>query len=379
MAKLAPCLVTLRSQINEKWPNRSKVSDGWIGDAAHAKSKSDHNPGPDGVVEALDITHDPVHGLDASKLAEEVRHDPRCEYVISNGRIAFGTKPWKKYTGVNPHNKHCHISCMPDAKRYNQAQPWAIAGVIKTPKEVPVVTPVVTKPPVLRKGSKGAAVRELQALLKTAIDGDFGKKTVAAVMAFQKSNKLKADGVVGQTTWAALEKDRTPTLDPVMTAPLGLLSAAPVVYDPMTAVKFYQEHGWDAMKACVLVANLCWESGGNGRKPMTILFNAHGDKDKGGVYRSHGAGQWNEMPNVMRFQDLCKFAEKRGTLWSDPETQLLFLVHELKTSEKKAGAALKAATTIEAAMKAAILIWRPSIPHADRRLAIAKRLFDAIK
>jgi hypothetical protein len=371
MAKLAPCLATLRDQINTKWPNRSKVSDGWIGDKAHSHRKSDHNPGPDGVVEALDITHDPVHGLDASKLAEEVRHDPRCEYVISNGRIAFGSKPWKKYTGVNPHNKHCHISSMPDAKRYNQTQPWAIGGVVKTAKEVPVATPVMTKPPLLKKGSKGNSVVQLQKLLNIKQDGDFGPKSVAAVIAFQKAHKLKADGIVGPSTWAALEKGKKQEPDPII--------VAPPVYDPMTAVKFYQEHGWDAMKACVLVANLCWESGGNSRKPMTIVFDAHGDKDRTGVFRSHGAGQWNEMPNVMRFQDLCKFAEKRGTAWIDPETQLLFLVHELNTTEKKAGAGLKAATTIEEAMTAAILVWRPSVPHADRRLAIARRLFDALK
>ena len=37
------------------------------------------------------------------------------------------------------------------------------------------------------------------------IDGRLGKKTRSAVKAFQKKNKLTADGVVGEKTWAALK------------------------------------------------------------------------------------------------------------------------------------------------------------------------------
>jgi hypothetical protein len=61
----------------------------------------------------------------------------------------------------------------------------------------------------LRMGSKGAAVRELQAVLLRAgytvkVDGDFGPSTKKAVIAFQKAHRIEADGVVGPQTQKAL-------------------------------------------------------------------------------------------------------------------------------------------------------------------------------
>ena len=48
----------LREQVNARWPDRDKRSDGTIGDTAHAARKSDHNPDADGWVKALDIDAD---------------------------------------------------------------------------------------------------------------------------------------------------------------------------------------------------------------------------------------------------------------------------------------------------------------------------------
>lgn len=57
----------------------------------------------------------------------------------------------------------------------------------------------------LRMGSKGAKVRELQTLLLRAgyqltVDGDFGPATKRALIAFQKLRKITADGVYGPET-----------------------------------------------------------------------------------------------------------------------------------------------------------------------------------
>ena len=71
------------------------------------------------------------------------------------------------------------------------------------------VTPVTTQP-MIRTGSRGDAVRKLQELLNAkgytcgSVDGIFGSKTYAAVLAFQKANGLAADGIVGPLTWGKL-------------------------------------------------------------------------------------------------------------------------------------------------------------------------------
>lgn len=71
-------------------------------------------------------------------------------------------------------------------------------------------TPHPVHCPVLRQGSTGPAVVHLQTLQRAAgfnpgaIDGIFGQKTEAAVLAFQKNRNLVQDGIVGRMTWTAL-------------------------------------------------------------------------------------------------------------------------------------------------------------------------------
>jgi hypothetical protein len=55
MAKLVKAGVTLRDQVDAKFINRDKSSDGWIGNSEHAARASFHNPDKRGWVFALDI------------------------------------------------------------------------------------------------------------------------------------------------------------------------------------------------------------------------------------------------------------------------------------------------------------------------------------
>lgn len=64
----------------------------------------------------------------------------------------------------------------------------------------------------LKLGSKGEDVKKLQSYLNLCVDGIFGNMTEESVKQFQKENMLTPDGVVGPTTWQALEKTHSNTL-----------------------------------------------------------------------------------------------------------------------------------------------------------------------
>jgi hypothetical protein len=120
----AASLLTLRDQVDKLYPGRNRASDGLIGDAAHQAVQSDHNPNAQGIVTAIDITHDPDHGLDIQKLATALVNslDPRIKYIIANRQIWERGTGWHRYDGDNPHNKHLHLSVqgnVDDSKLWN--------------------------------------------------------------------------------------------------------------------------------------------------------------------------------------------------------------------------------------------------------------------
>jgi len=91
--------------------------------------------------------------------------------------------------------------------------------------------------PVLKRGSSGPDVLTLQSTLKqlgfdpNGVDGMFGPGTEAAVIAFQKSKGLTADGIVGPKTKAALQANAVVAGAPVS----GAISSASVVTGATTA------------------------------------------------------------------------------------------------------------------------------------------------
>lgn len=230
-------LKVLLAQINELAPKRSKVADGWIGDVKHMARHSDHNPEPDGTVDARDFTNDPSGGCDSRKLAQAIldSKDPRLSYVISNGEIASGRKgpkawQWRKYTGANGHFHHCHVSVLDEGQ--DDKTPWKIESAFKKP--------ATAKPPVLTSkqvnsvmhlGSKGDFVKQLQKDLTTLgydfvdDDGVFGAETEIAVRQFQKDAKLKkVDGWAGPETVSRIAQE------------LEKRKTAPAVYAAKTLV-----------------------------------------------------------------------------------------------------------------------------------------------
>lgn len=110
MAVLAPSLRNLFNELDVRWPQRDRRTDGWIGDAAHQARQSDHNPDSRGIVHAIDIDKD---GLDPNIVISAAARDDRpTSYVIYNRWIYRRSSNWdpRPYTGTNPHTDHLHVS-----------------------------------------------------------------------------------------------------------------------------------------------------------------------------------------------------------------------------------------------------------------------------
>ena len=242
-ARSVGSLLKLLEQINALAPKRSKASDGWIGDARHAKNHSDHNAEPDGTVDARDFTNDPSGGMDSQKLCDALvaSRDPRISYLICNGKIISGRKgpkPWvaRKYSGSNGHYHHIHVSVLDEGQDDKTA--WKIDSAFKKPTtevkkpDVPKLTNKQVNS-VMHLGSKGEFVEKLQRDLNLlgygplTPDGVFGTDTEDEVKRFQKDAKLdKVDGWAGPATVSAVAKE----LEKRKTAP-KLAAAATVVND----------------------------------------------------------------------------------------------------------------------------------------------------
>jgi len=207
--RVAKSLDVLLAQINAYAPNRSKVSDGSIGDAAHASRSSDHNPwyGP-GIVTARDYTHDPVHGMNCQFLADQLTTsgDKRIKYVIWNHRI--WEHGWTAYNGANPHDHHLHLSVVA-SPACDDTSLWRLpmfgGASSAPPPKPPIVVPV---------GSVNVDIAALQAFgnkafpayCRLVVDGVNGPKTTAFIKEFQRRSNLRADGVLGTLTIDALRR-----------------------------------------------------------------------------------------------------------------------------------------------------------------------------
>ena len=97
--------------------------------------------------------------------------------------------------------------------------------------------------PTIRRGDRGETVTTLQTALNDQgydcgeVDGIYGRKTKAAVEAFQRAHSLKVDGICGRQTWTALG---------LMEAPVYADGTQPPdfkQYDSRWGKKMYSNHG----------------------------------------------------------------------------------------------------------------------------------------
>jgi len=117
--KATPAAIAVLRQATALRPKRKKASDGLLPSAAHLSQSpnSDHNTGY-----AVDLTHDPVNGIDCFDIYERLKADKRVKYLIFTGKIWSIKNGEKKYTGSNKHIKHLHISIKDNCG--NDTSPW---------------------------------------------------------------------------------------------------------------------------------------------------------------------------------------------------------------------------------------------------------------
>ena len=81
----------------------------------------------------------------------------------------------------------------------------------------------------LKRGSRGQAVKDVQSLLndkgfgQIGVDGIFGAGTEKAVKRFQKASGLAADGIVGPNTLKVLQADEEPKQPDVSDEPPAII------------------------------------------------------------------------------------------------------------------------------------------------------------
>jgi hypothetical protein len=238
--RVAQALLTMRAEVDRKWPDRERASDGGIGDERHALlgTASDHNPwikdgNGIGVVRAFDIDAGrgefPTRAQDdvgdtvaeVARLAGRAGHPALMGggYVIYEGKIASAESnpawSWRTHHG-DAHESHPHISVGRKGSQYDSKSPWGIiaAQVITSPRAAPV-TPAAPAPagsfPTLKVGSTGDRVKLVQRFLwgtakaKTSpVYGKFEATTKKAVEGYQRLRGLPITGIVDTATWAPI-------------------------------------------------------------------------------------------------------------------------------------------------------------------------------
>ncbi|RUT00631.1 hypothetical protein DSM106972_074020 [Dulcicalothrix desertica PCC 7102] len=135
------------------------------------------------LLRRLGFYYGPIDGIYGAQTASGVITFQRSRNLIANG--AVDSRTWEALI-----------------KADNRTSPTPVSNLNKySPQTAPV----------LRIGSRGQAVRDIQGFLKQkgfytgAVDGIYGNATATAVEAFQRRDaRVGNDGIVGQSTWAAI-------------------------------------------------------------------------------------------------------------------------------------------------------------------------------
>jgi putative chitinase len=161
----------------------------------------------------------------------------------------------------------------------------------------------------LKVGSKGNEVKQLQEKLGLSADGSFGPGTEKAVKAWQSANGITADGVVGDGTWSKMFGGvSTPVATPVSNVVIppsqfkleklkGHVPDAVIAQIPDTAAKF---NITNPLRLAHFLAQCGHESGGFKAVSENLNYSAKGLVGTFGKYfNSTTAAQYERKPEMI--------------------------------------------------------------------------------
>lgn len=235
-------LTTWREGVNTTYGNRSKHSDGTIGNYAHSVTVSEHNMDPDGSVDAWDMDVNlfnssmPTGSAAELQAIEDLKRafekDPGSQLWIHNRQIANrDIDNWRRrpYYGANDHKQHVHWQSRKSRERLpikgvtlddiadaiNEPEPKPVTGgtmgkgVIKGIARAPKWPhPVSHSFRASKHPSFSATVKAWQRQMKMRgwnidVDGYYGHQSAGIAVKFQREKKLTVDGLLGPNTFQA--------------------------------------------------------------------------------------------------------------------------------------------------------------------------------
>lgn len=126
----------------------------------------------------------------------------------------------------------------------------------------------------LKVGSKGSEVKQLQEKLGISADGIFGKGTESAVKEWQSKNGLTSDGLVGNKTWAKMfEPISIPPSDFKLENLKGHIPDSVIAQIPDTASKF---NITNTLRLAHFLSQCAHESGGFRSVKENMNYSAKG-------------------------------------------------------------------------------------------------------